>query len=146
MTSTAERFPALSTSSTATSAAGVFVGALAAQDFPALRATLSDDVRLRALVPRGVREARGPEQVCATFETWFGGLPELQVVDASVDEVGASLHLRWRVRVRGGRFGNGWHVVEQQVYSHVDGDGRFADLALLCSGFALEASGGPRHE
>jgi hypothetical protein len=121
------------------SVAGTFLEKVATQDFSGLRSTLSDEVRLRALQPRMLREGFGPQEFCDAFLTWFGGVDAFELVDAAVGEVGQRLHLRWRVRVQGGRFGDVWHVIEQQAYADVDRNGRIADLALLCSGFRPES-------
>jgi hypothetical protein len=121
------------------SVAGTFLEALAAQDFARLAGTLSDTARLRALVPAGFKEWDGPEQIGATFRRWFGEVDRFELVDAVMGEVGQRLHLRWRVRVQGGRFGEGWFVVEQQVYADTGPDGRITKLFLLCSGFCPEA-------
>jgi hypothetical protein len=121
------------------SVGGTFLEALAAQDFSRLAATLTDTAHLSALVPRGLREWEGPDQIGATFRRWFGEVDRFELVDAVLGEVGPRLHLRWRVRVQGGRFGARWFVVEQQVYADTGPDGRIARLSLLCSGFCAEA-------
>ncbi len=58
-----------------------FLAAVATRDFPALAACFSDDVRLRALVPRGLREASSPEEATGYFQTWFGAADRLEVLD-----------------------------------------------------------------
>ena len=121
------------------SVAGTFLEAFAARDFARLPDSLSDTVHLSALVPIGLKEWDGPDEIVAAFNWWFGDADRFDLVDAVVGEVGTRLHLRWRVRVRGGRFGERWHVVEQQVYAHTGPDGRITRLFLLCSGFCPEA-------
>ena len=120
------------------SVAGTFLETLAEQDFGRLGSRLRDDAYLRALVPKGLREWDGPEQICAAFTGWFGDVEDFELVDAVIGEVGPRLHLRWRVRVRARRLGDGWFVVEQQVYSDADDQGRISRLALLCSGYCPE--------
>jgi hypothetical protein len=117
------------------SVAGSFLEGLAAQDFAHLAATLDDGAHMTGLVPSGLKEWDGPEQVTAIFRRWFGEVTGFELVDAVVGEVGPRLHLRWRVRVRAERLGDGWFVVEQQVYADTGSDGRLARLFLLCSGF-----------
>src|SRR5215218_2097611 len=117
------------------SVAGAFLEGLATQDFRRLAATLADDATLTALVPTGLKEWHGPEAIEATFRRWFGDVLDFELVDAVVGEVGSRLHLRWRVRVRAERFGEGWFVVEQQVYADAGADGRLSRMSLLCSGF-----------
>ncbi len=115
--------------------AGSFLEALAAHDFDRLAAALDDAASLSALLPRGFREWHGPGEIRAVFELWFGGLSEFEVVDASVGQVGSRLQLRWRVQVRGGRFGDDAMVVEQHVYADAAPSGRIQRMSLLCSGF-----------
>ena len=45
-----------------------FVQAIASRDFPAIAACFADDVQFRALVPRGLREARGPADATRFFQ------------------------------------------------------------------------------
>ena len=120
------------------SVAGAFLEGLVTQDFRRLAATLADDATLTALVPTGLKEWHGPEAIEATFRRWFGDVLDFELVDAVVGEVGSRLHLRWRVRVRAERLGEGRFVVEQQVYADAGADGRLAALSLLCSGFCRE--------
>jgi len=123
------------------SVAGTFLEGLASQDFGRLTSALSNDVHLRALVPIGLKEWNGAEQVKATFTAWFGDVDEFELVDATVGEVGPRLHMRWRVRVKADRLGEGWFVVEQQAYADTDDDGRIQRLSLLCSGYCDEKTG-----
>jgi hypothetical protein len=125
-------------SSPPVSIADVFLAHLAAADFTQLATLFEPDVSLRALLPDGLREWHGPEQVTAAFVGWFGRVEEYELVAAGVDHVGPRLQLQWRARVRGGHFGDVRHVVEQQVYADPGPSGRIAHLALLCSGFARE--------
>jgi hypothetical protein len=122
------------------SVAGAFLDGLAAQDFARIAATLDDAAHLSALVPGGFKEWQGPEQIVATFHRWFGAVERFELVEAVAGEVERRLHLRWRARVQAGRLGNGWFVVEQDVYVDTGPDGRIARLSLLCSGFRGEGS------
>jgi hypothetical protein len=123
------------------SVAAAFLEGLAAQDFDRLTSALSHDVRLRALVPIGLREWDGAEQVKATFTAWFGEVDEFELIDATVGEVGRRLTMRWRVRVQAERLGEGWFVVEQQAYADTDDENRIQRLSLLCSGYCSEKAG-----
>jgi SnoaL-like protein len=120
--------------------AGAFLDGLAAQDFSHIAATLHDTAHLAALLPRGPAEWDGPDQIGAAFRRWFGEVDRFELVDAAVGEVGPRLHLRWRVRVQAEARGNGWLVIEQQMYADAGPDGRLTQLSLLCSGFHAEAS------
>jgi hypothetical protein len=126
------------------SVGGVFLEALAARDYRQMTSALSKDVRLRAMLPRGPMDCNGADVVAGVFGSWFGDAEEFELVDATVGEVGGRLHLAWRMRVRPAPFGigDGWHVVEQQVYA--DASETIDTLHLLCSGFRPErAAGGP---
>jgi hypothetical protein len=120
-------------------AARTFLDALAAQDFTALAGALDDDVHLSALVPSGLVERDGPDQVGAAFARWFGGTDAFALVDADTAAVGTRTRLRWRLHVRAERLGEGWFVVEQQAYADTSAAGRISRIALVCSGFRPEA-------
>jgi hypothetical protein len=118
--------------------AGRFLETLAAGDFGLLAGALEGDATMSALLPRGFDEWHGADAICARFEGWFGAVDDFEVVDASVGQVGARLQLRWRVRLRGARFGDAAMVVEQQVYADTGTSGRISNLRLLCSGYCPE--------
>jgi hypothetical protein len=123
------------------SGAGAVLDSVARRDFDGLAAALHEDVHLRALLPGGFREWHGRAGVNAAFTGWFDGFDEYEVVDADLAEVGARLHLQWRVRVRSPRNADRSLVVEQQVYADVDADDQIYRLSLLCSGFSRERAG-----
>ena len=118
--------------------AGLFIERLTAGDFNRLALALEPDVTLSALLPRGLRELEGREAVCGVFTTWFGGLDEYEMLDASVGQVGTRLQLRWRLHVRGGRLGPEDFVVEQHGYADAGPSGRIQHLSIVCSGFCKE--------
>jgi hypothetical protein len=118
------------------SMADVFLGHLAAGDFDQLALLFEPDISLRALLPEGLHEWQGPERVSAAFAMWFGGVDELELVDATAGHLGPRLHLHWRARVRGGPFGDSSFVVEQHVYADRGPSGRIQAMSMLCSGFA----------
>lgn len=124
------------------SVAGAFLEGLAAHDFGRLAVTLRHDVHLRALLPPGFFEWDGFEEVKGAFVKWFGDVERFELVDAVVGEVGARLHLRWRVRMQASRLGDGWFVVEQQAYVDTDEADRIQQISLLCSGYCLEHGNG----
>ena len=119
--------------------AGAFLEGLASQDIARIVGTLEDDAQLRALVPAGLKEWHGTQEIGAIFRRWFVDVEEFELIDAVVGEVGPRLHLRWRARVQAQWRGDGWFVVEQQVYADTGPDGRITRLSLLCSGFCPEA-------
>lgn len=120
------------------SVGGVFLEAFAARDYQQMAATLSPEVRLRAMLPPGPMDWEGPVTVAEVFGSWFGSASDFELIDATVGEVGGRLHLSWRVRVRPAPFGigDGWHVIEQQAYA--DAGEAITSLDLLCSGFRAE--------
>lgn len=120
------------------SVGGVFLEAFANRDYQRMAATLSPEVRLRAMLPPGPMDWEGPATVAEVFGSWFGSAPDFELIDAAVGEVGGRLHLSWRVRVRPAPFGigDGWHVIEQQAYA--DAGEAITSLDLLCSGFRAE--------
>jgi len=120
------------------SVGGVFLEALANRDYQKLTTTLAPGVRFRAMLPPGPMEWEGPAAVSSAFSSWFGEAEDFELIDATVAEVGGRLHLAWRLRVRPAPFGigDGWHVIEQQVYA--DAGDTIESLDLLCSGFHPE--------
>ena len=120
--------------------AGSFLEGLAAQDFARLGDALTADVRLRALLPGGLREWTGAETIADVFASWFGDAEDFDLVEATVGEVGGRLHLRWRLRLQAQRLGSGWFTVEQQVYADTADSGRIARLDLLCTGYRPEGT------
>jgi hypothetical protein len=120
------------------SVGGVFLEALAARDYKLMTTTLAPTVRFRAMLPPGPMNWQGPVATTEAFSSWFGPAEAFEVVDAAVGEVGGRLHMSWRLRVRPAPFGigDGWHVIEQQVYA--DATDTIESLDLLCSGFQPE--------
>jgi hypothetical protein len=120
------------------SVGGVFLEAFANRDYRQMAATLSPDVRFRAMLLSGPSAWVGPAAVSKVFNSWFGEANDFELIDAAVGEVGGRLHLSWRVRVRPAPFGigDGWHVIEQQAYA--DAGDTIRSLDLLCSGFHAE--------
>jgi hypothetical protein len=121
---------------------GSFLEDLAAQGFARLGDALSAEVRLRALLPGGLREWTGAETIAGVFACWFGDTEDFELVEASVGAVGGRLHLRWRLRLRAERLGAGWFTVEQQAYADTDESGRITRLDLLCTGYRPEGDHG----
>jgi hypothetical protein len=115
--------------------AGRFIDGLAARDFDAVVAALTDDVAFRALLPSRVLQLDGRDAVRATLDTWFGGTERWELAEAVVGEVGGRLHLRGRLRLTNPHVGPGTFLVEQQVYADAGPDGRLRDVALLCTGY-----------
>jgi len=118
--------------------AASFLQGLAAQEFARLGDALAADVRLRALLPGGLREWAGADAIAHRFERWFGDTEDFELVEVAVGEIGGRLHLRWRLRLRAERLGSGWFTIEQQAYADTDDSGRIVRLDLLCTGYLPE--------
>jgi hypothetical protein len=123
-------------------AAGVFLEQLATGDMTQLAVALEDTASLTALLPRGLKEWRGRDAVCEAFDMFFGGLDELELLDAEVGQVGNRMQLRWRLHARGGRLGDDNFVVEQFCYADGGSTGRIQSMSLVCSGFCRERAEG----
>jgi hypothetical protein len=126
----------------AAATAAAFLQGLADQDFAQLGGALAADARLRALLPKGLREWTGAEAVAGQFARWFGDTEDFELVEAALGDVGGRLQLRWRLRLRAERLGGGWFTVEQQAYADAGEDGRLARLDLVCTGYRPEADDG----
>jgi ketosteroid isomerase-like protein len=112
--------------------AAALAAAVAERDLDRLDAELTDDVRLRALLPGGPIEVHGREQVLATFREWFGDYRTVVLDDAAGDEVGDRLLVHYRLLIDGDAERT---VLTQTWVCTVAVDGRLARIDLLCSGF-----------
>lgn len=122
--------------------AGEFLQALASQDFAGLALALSEDVRLRALLPGGFHEWTGATKVTAKFAQWFGDTEQFSLTESAAGDIGGRLRLRWRARLQAERLGDGQFVVEQHAYADLDDAGRVSDIWLVCSGYQPERRAG----
>jgi hypothetical protein len=111
---------------------------LGAGTFTQLAALFEPDIAVSALLPDGLHEWLGPEQVVTAFVRWFGRVDEYELFDTYAGHLGPRLHLRWQARVRGGSFGDATFVVQQHVYADPGPTGRIQTMSMLCSGFAEE--------
>jgi hypothetical protein len=118
------------------SLAGRFVEALTHRDFATIADCLDPEVHFRALLPPGPVDVRGPAEVLARFEKWFGGEDEVEMLDASIGEVGPRLYLRWRMRRTTAAAPEATLIVEQHAF--VTAGHRIETIDLLCSGFVSE--------
>jgi ketosteroid isomerase-like protein len=109
-----------------------FVDALSQRDWEAARALLADDVKLRALVPKTLREEQGRDAVVARFKFWWDGLDDFRLLESSVDEMAGLAEVRYRFF--GHDADDGDVTVEQQCFLMVE-DGSIAAINSVCSGF-----------
>lgn len=114
-------------------AAAAFLEALADADFARLADSLDADCTMNALLPPGYFEFQGSDQIGEQLASWFGPPTRIELVDATVGEVGTKIHLRYRLRALRAPGSTDWEVVEQQAY--IDADERITSIRLLCSGF-----------
>jgi len=110
----------------------MFIQALATRDFGAAQATLVDDVRFRALLPRGLEEVHGAGALTEMLAGWFGGTNAQQLEASAVDLVADRLAVSYRFRLQRE---DGWRRIEQRLYAVVGEDARMETIDLLCSGF-----------
>jgi hypothetical protein len=116
------------------STGGSFLEALRRRDFAGMADCLAADVRFRALLPPRDVDVVGPAATLAEFRRWFGDDTEaLELVDATVGEVGPRLYLRWRVHLSPVDGTGAARLVEQHAFATV-GE-QIETLSLLCSGF-----------
>jgi hypothetical protein len=118
--------------------AGLLLDALTRRDFDALQGCLDDQVRFRALVPRGAFELNGAAETATRFRTWFGGDDAFEVVAASLGRLGTRMYARWRVRMWPPGRPDQARTAEQHVFT--TGNEQIATLDLLCSGFHAETA------
>jgi len=114
-----------------------FVVALSDRDSERLEACLHPDVRMRALVPSGFREDRGPEAVASRFKSWFAEAESIQVLETKVYRVADRMHVRYRFREH---YSDGEsEIIEQDAYCDLR-EGTITAIDLLCSGHRSEGS------
>jgi TusA-related sulfurtransferase len=110
---------------------GHLVQALALRDRAGLLARLSDEVVLKALLPRRYVERDGAAEVADEMLGWFEDVPEIVVRHCQVDRVGDVWHAGFQFGLLGL---TPEHVVEQHAYCVV-ADGTVTTIRVLCSGF-----------
>ena len=113
---------------------------VASRDRDRLAATLTDTVRLRALLPGGSIEDHGRAAVLARFAGWLADLDTVELVHAVGEPVADRLLVHYRLTL--GQGTTRW-ACTQTLICKTD-DGRLATIDLLCSGFR-EIPGGARY-
>ena len=108
-----------------------FIEALRVRNFDALQRTFADGVRLRALVPSGLRERTGAPAARELVQQWFGDADLFEVEYEIVETVADRMQASYRIRCRE----NGvTYVVEQHFFADT-ADGAIQAIDILCSGF-----------
>ena len=108
-----------------------FLGALEHRDYDALGACFAADGELRGVVPPGVREAVGREDVVARFRIWTEDITDYEIAESDAAPFADLLRLRWAVRGVDPELG--LNVYEQTAYAEVV-DGEIVRMRLACSG------------
>lgn len=105
--------------------------AVADRAFDRLGAHLSDEIRLRALLPGGGIEATGREAVLSWFDNWFGRFDTVVLSDVAGDQVGdrVLVHYKLVFDPEADR-----RVLTQTLVCTI-WDGLVGRMDLVCSGF-----------
>lgn len=111
--------------------ASAFIDALLRRDFGQVERTLAPQVRFRALVPSGIREARSADGATTWLRTWFGASEDFKVLDSGIEELAGRWHFWYRFALtREGRP----TLIAQEGFCDMTPSG-ITDVALVCSGF-----------
>lgn len=121
--------------SSATESGERFVAALSERDFEKLSETLAPNARMRALLPSGLTELSGAEDVGARFASWFGNAVEFELTRSGTEQFADRLHVFYRLRIR--RHGEFPKLVEQHLLCSLN-DGRLGSFDLVCTGLRPE--------
>jgi hypothetical protein len=113
-----------------------WLAAFTVRDFDQLERLLDPEVRFRALIPRGLREASRAADAVLLLRGWFGDSDVFAVGFADVDQVSDRIRIHYRVDVHEE---GAWYTVDQTLYG-VARDDVLMDVTLACSGFrAIDA-------
>ena len=104
---------------------------VACRDGGRLGATLTDTVRLRALLPGGAVESHGRDAVVARFAGWFADFDTVELVDVAGEPVADRLLVHYRLTLSQGP--TRW-TCTQTLICKTAGE-LLATVDLLCSGF-----------
>jgi hypothetical protein len=115
----------------ATAFAAALAAAGAGGDSAQLAATVTEAVRLRALLPGGPIEEHGRDAVIARIGGWFAEMDAVDVVEAVGEEVADRLLIHYRLDLT--QRGTHWACTQTSICK-ID-SGRLATIDLLCSGF-----------
>jgi hypothetical protein len=103
---------------------------VAGRSWPRFAAAVTEDVRLRALLPGGPIQAHGRDDVVACFHGFFAPFDGVRLVESAGEAVGARLLIHYRLHVTRGA--DRRVCTQTAVCTLVDG--RLAVIDLLCSG------------
>lgn len=120
--------------STAPDVARSFLAALGRRDFDDIERHLATDVWFRALLPRGLEEARSASETREKLSSWFSGAEPFRVLENDHHSLEGREHLRYRFLLRPEWAPEQWHVIEQVGFCRVK-EGVISRLDLVCTGF-----------
>jgi TusA-related sulfurtransferase len=112
-----------------------FLECLAARDFDRLTALFAAGAQGRLLLPRGLVEVSGRDEIGGRFRGWFGAASSFEIRMSSEQRIGRRHRLSWLIRAV--REGDSVEFVEQNALLDLGPDG-IERLDLLCSGFHPE--------
>jgi hypothetical protein len=92
---------------------------------------LTDEIRLRALLPGGPIEEHGRDAVLARFDDWFGSYDTVVLTDVAGDAVGDRVLVHYKLVFNPDADGR---VLTQTIVCTVR-DGLVGRMDLVCSGF-----------
>jgi hypothetical protein len=96
-----------------------------------LAPTLTETVRLRALLPGGPIQAHGRDNVAACFHGFFADFDTVQLVESAGETVADRTLIHYRLHVSRGA--TRWVCTQIAICKFTDG--LLAVIDLLCSGF-----------
>lgn len=105
---------------------------VANRDLDRLGTHLTDEVRLRALLPGGPIEQHGRDEVLKKFDEWFGEYRTVVLEDAAGELVGDRLLVHYRLEFEPDESPR---ALTQTWVSSVNDEGLIFRIDLVCSGF-----------
>ena len=108
-----------------------FLEALSRRDYDGLASMFKEDGRMRGLVPPGLREAEGREEIAERFRIWNDDVEDWELLEADSENMADVVRIRWRVASTDPELGR--TVYEQTAYAEIDDD-RIVWMNLVCSG------------
>jgi hypothetical protein len=111
--------------------AAAVAAAVAHRDPQQLAPSLTETVRLRALLPGGLIESHGRRNVAECLPSLFADFDTVEVLESAGEDVADRLLIHYRLGVSQGK--TRWVCTQTAVCKIVDE--RLAVINLLCSGF-----------
>ena len=121
--------------------AGAYLEAIVDRDPVRLTRVLDGTASMRALIPPGLRQASGADQVASLVLGWFAGASAVELRETDAAVIGSRTRLRYRLRIAER---DQVYDAEQVAYLTLDGD-RIVAADLICSGahpIAAQKAGG----